>query len=62
MLQMNKNEARVMGDTGLTGRGWAPEYKTSFPKPASSHCRTDSTVGELQVKVNLHQVPQKTLS
>lgn len=42
---MNKNEARVTGDTGLTGRGWIPEYETSFPRPASSHCRTDSTVG-----------------
>lgn len=42
---MNKNEVRVTGDTGLTGRGWIPEYNTSFPRPASSHCRTDSTVG-----------------
>lgn len=42
MLQMNKNEARVTGDTGVTGDKY---NKTSFPRPASSHCRTDSTVG-----------------
>lgn len=45
MLQMNKNEARVTGDTGVTGVTGDKYNKTSFPRPASSHCRTDSTVG-----------------